>query len=220
MRNALSYASTPFSSLASKPRKSTVSSGKSTQASTRGSKQVEIGRPMFYEERMEQQKQTTKSEKDKHDIYVIPSTAGNSQHTPSTYSASRDSEEIKSKRTSHFEPEVHDARYTSTAIVQRPPVSRNSGHTRSTYSASRYSEGSSSKETSHVEQEVQDERNTYTAIVQRPPLSRNISASTREVPVRLDLGDVAMERVDEERGVLQGREYAYLGVVIDGSTLR
>ena len=125
---------------------------------------------MFYEERMEQQRQTLRSEKARHDIYVIPSTAGNSEHTPSTYSASRYSEDISLKRTSHFEEDA--------------PTSLN----------------------------------MHTELATRPPLSRNISISTREVPVRLDLEDVAMERVDEERGVLQGCEFDYLGVVIDQNT--
>lgn len=163
-RNALSYASSPWSSLTSRSRKSTISSRKSTQSGSRTSKQVEVERPMFYEERMEQQRQTLRSEKARHDIYIIPSTAGNSEHTPSTYSASR------------------------------------------------YSEDSSSKRTSHVEE------GAHTALAARPPLLRNISISTREVPVRLDIGDIAMEQVDEERGVLQGCEFDYLGVVIDRNT--
>ncbi|KAH7389362.1 hypothetical protein DE146DRAFT_161061 [Phaeosphaeria sp. MPI-PUGE-AT-0046c] len=164
VRSALSYASSPWSSLASRSRKSTISSRKSTQNGSRASKQVEVERPMFYEERMEQQRQTLRSEKARHDIYIIPSTAGNSEHTPSTYSASRYSEDISSKRTSH------------------------------------------------------GEEDTNTALTARPAFSRNISISTREVPVRLDLGDIAMEQVDEERGVLQGCEFDYLGIVIDRNT--
>jgi hypothetical protein len=107
VRNALSYASGPWSSFTSRSRKSgTWSSRKSTQIDLGGSKQLEVGRPMYYEERELIQRQARarlQPEKHQHDFYVIPSTAGNSEHTPSRYSASRYSQSTRSKRTSRDE---------------------------------------------------------------------------------------------------------------------
>ncbi|KAL5120584.1 hypothetical protein ACEQ8H_001603 [Pleosporales sp. CAS-2024a] len=102
VRDALSHVSSPWSSLGSKSRKSGTwsSSRKSTQVGSRALKQVDMGRSMFYEEREELHKQEQarrKPEKAQHDIYVIPSTAGNSEHTPSTYTASQYSQSAKSR---------------------------------------------------------------------------------------------------------------------------
>jgi hypothetical protein len=122
VRNALSYASSPWSSFTSKSRKSgTWSSRKSTQVGSRASKQMESGRPMYYEEREEIQRQAQarlQPEKHQHDIYVIPSTAGNSVHTPSRYSASQYSQSTKSKRSSRDEDSIH------LAAVARPVFPR------------------------------------------------------------------------------------------------
>jgi hypothetical protein len=54
-----------------------------------------------------------------------------------------------------------------------------------------------------------------TATMARPGLPRNISISTREVPVRLEISDMTMEQVDEERRVLDHFEFDYLTAMID-----
>lgn len=116
MRNALSYATW---STNSKSRKSGTwgSSRKSTQVSSRASKQVDA-RPMYYEEREEQQRRTLQPDRNPHDIYIIPSTAGNSERTPSRYSESRYSQSTKSKRPSGDEDSIH------LAAVARPAFPR------------------------------------------------------------------------------------------------
>lgn len=96
MKRALSYASSPFSSTSSKSRKSALWSGSgSVQPDSRGSRQMKQmdveERPMYYEERQELQKLAhakLQPPNDPHDIYVLPSTAGNSEYSGSNYSHS------------------------------------------------------------------------------------------------------------------------------------
>jgi hypothetical protein len=166
VRNALSYASSPWSSMTSKSRKSAswTSSQRSTQHDSRVSRQMnhmDVERPMYYEERAEQQRQILQSGKHRHDMYVIPSTAGNSEHT------------------------------------------------RSRYSESRYSQDTNCNRVSRAEESMP------TAITARPGLPRNISISTRDVPVRLEISDMTMEQLEEERGVLDYFEFDYLTAMID-----
>jgi hypothetical protein len=116
---------------------------------------------MYYEERAEQQRQTLEPNKNRHDMYVIPSTAGNSEHT------------------------------------------------RSRYSESRYSQDTSCKRASQAEERLQ------TAMIARPGVARSISISTREVPVRLEIADMTMEQLEEERRVLDHFEFDYLTTIID-----
>jgi hypothetical protein len=166
IRNALSYASSPWSSLTPRSRKnaSWMSSRKSTQNDTRNSRQMQnmdVRRPMYYEERMELQRQIPQPDKIRHDIYIIPSTAGNSEYSPSRYTESR------------------------------------------------YSEDTNCRRASQAEESIQ------TAIIARPGLPRSISISTREVPVRLEIADMTMEQLDEERRVLNHFEFDYLTAMID-----
>jgi hypothetical protein len=166
VRNALSYASSPWSSLTPRSRKSAswMSSRKSTQNDSRSSRQMNqmgVQRPMYYEERAEQQRQTLQPDKNRHDMYVIPSTASNSEHT------------------------------------------------RSRYSESRYSQDTSCKRASQAGESIQ------TAMIARPGLARNISVSKREVPVRLEIADMPMEQLEEERRVLDHFEFDYLTTMID-----
>jgi hypothetical protein len=119
VRSALSMSSTPWSS-----RKSTSynSSQKSTQHDSRASKQIrpiDLHRPMFYEDREEQRRNTFPSEKNnRHDIYVIPSTTGNSERTSSRDSESRYSLDVGEASTSHAEGMIH------TVVTSRPVISR------------------------------------------------------------------------------------------------
>jgi hypothetical protein len=109
VRNALSYASWSTKSRSKSGSWNGSSTRKSTQVNSRASKQVENGRPMYYEEREEQQRRYLQSDKNAHDIYVIPSSAGNSERTPSRYSESRysQSSKSKSKRESGDEDGIH-----------------------------------------------------------------------------------------------------------------
>lgn len=126
LRNAISYASAPWSSLNNKSRKSWTwnSSQNSSQHESRSSrqmKQVDVERPMYYEERVEQERQgqiALRPEINRHDIYLIPSTAGNSVYTPSRYSESRYSRSIGSRRTSLVEGDI------LTATRARPALPR------------------------------------------------------------------------------------------------
>jgi hypothetical protein len=52
-------------------------------------------------------------------------------------------------------------------------------------------------------------------MIARPGLARNISVSTREVPVRLEIADMTMEQLEEERRVLDHFEFDYLTTMID-----
>jgi hypothetical protein len=130
VRSALSYASSPWSALTSRSRKSASfnSSGRHIQHDSRGSKQMqEVNvdeRPMFYEDRVEQRRQTLQPNKQqRHDVYAIPSTAGNSEHTPSRRgSESQYSEDIGSPSTMHTEATEEDVQ---TATVARPSLPRN-----------------------------------------------------------------------------------------------
>jgi hypothetical protein len=122
---------------------------------------MDVERPMYYEERAEQRRQTFQSGKHRPDMYVVPSTAGNSEHT------------------------------------------------RSRYSESRYSQDTNWIRASRVEE------NLPTAMMARPWLPRNISTGTREVPVRLEISDMTMEQVEEERRVLDHFEFDYLSAMID-----
>jgi hypothetical protein len=116
---------------------------------------------MYYEERAEQHRQTLQSDKYRHDIYAIPSTAGNSEYTRSLYSESGCSQDINSNRVSRAEESIP------------------------------------------------------TAMMARSGLPRDISMSTREVPVRLDIADMTMEQLEEERRVLDHIEFDYLTAMID-----
>jgi hypothetical protein len=123
VRNALSYASSPWPSLTSRSRKSAlwISSRKSTQNDSRSSRQMQnmdVERPMYYEERMELQRQTLQPGKVRHDIYVIPSTAGNSIHAPSRYSESRYSQDVNCNRANQAENSMQ------TAMITPPGLSR------------------------------------------------------------------------------------------------
>jgi hypothetical protein len=119
VRNALSYAS-----WSTRSRKSgSWSSERKSNQDSRASKQVEgglgLGRPMFYEEREEERRRCLQTERNKHDIYVVPSSAGNSSGTPSWYSESRYSQSSKSKRSSSGdEDSIH------LAAVARPAFPR------------------------------------------------------------------------------------------------
>jgi hypothetical protein len=122
LKKALSYASSPFSSTSSKSRKSDLWSGSgSVQPNSRGSRQMKQmdveSRPMYYEERQEQQKLAQarlQPPKDPHDIYVLPSTAGNSEYSGSNYSHS-----VASKRSSE---DQH--RHIQVATVARHEIPR------------------------------------------------------------------------------------------------
>jgi hypothetical protein len=125
LRNALSYASAPWSSLTSKSRKSSLWSRSGSRKSTgfedkeRG---IEVERPMYYEEREEQKKLAQarlQPEKNRHDIYVLPSTAGNSECTPSRDSLSRYSQSSSSKHSGQDEDAL-----VQTATILRHQIPR------------------------------------------------------------------------------------------------
>jgi hypothetical protein len=78
---------------------------------------MNIGRPMYYEERAEQ-RHTLQSDRNRHDMYVIPSTASNSEHTLSRYSESQYSQETNLKRMSRAES-------IRAAVIARPGLPRN-----------------------------------------------------------------------------------------------
>jgi hypothetical protein len=73
---------------------------------------------MFYEERDEQERTCLQGGKDKHDIYIIPSSAGDSSGTPSRYSESRYSQSSNSKTSSSREDSIH------LAAIARPAFPR------------------------------------------------------------------------------------------------
>jgi hypothetical protein len=126
LRGAFRHASTPWSSVTSKSRKSWLwdSSRDSSQQASRSSRQMKHldgERPMYYEERTELERLTQtglKAKRDRHDIYRLPSTAGNSVHSTNVYSESNYSRSIGLQRTSQDEGQVQ-----MTTIV-RPEVSR------------------------------------------------------------------------------------------------
>ncbi|KAH6068337.1 hypothetical protein HBI67_104940 [Parastagonospora nodorum] len=125
VRMALTYASGPWSS---KLRKSDSWNGqKSTQVDSRSSKQEELGRPMYYEEREEVKRLTQaklQPQKHQHDLYVIPSTAGSSVYAPSIYSASQYSLGTKSKRWSQDVESIDIDLEYMTVLMDREPLSR------------------------------------------------------------------------------------------------
>ncbi|KAF2035617.1 hypothetical protein EK21DRAFT_96812 [Setomelanomma holmii] len=122
---ALSYASAPWSGLNSKSRKSSLWSRSGSRKSgglDSKEKDLEGERPMYYEEREEQKKLALaklQPEKNRHDIYVLPSTAGNSEYTPSRYSPSRYSQDSASKHSRSSQDE--DVVQTATIARQQIP---------------------------------------------------------------------------------------------------
>lgn len=133
VRYALSYASSPWSALTSRSRKSASfnSSGRHSQSDPRGSrqmKQVNVEeRPMFYEDRVEQSRQTLQpNNHQRHDVYAMPSTAGNSEHTQSRRgSESQYSEDIGSPSTMHTETTEATEEDVQIATIARPSLPRN-----------------------------------------------------------------------------------------------
>ena len=125
VRMALTYASVPWSL---RQRKSDSWSGrKSSQFDSRSSKQEELGRPMYYEEREEIKRLTQaklQPQKHRHDLYVIPSTAGNSVYAPSIYSASQYSLGDKSRRWSQDVESIDINLEYMTVLMDREPLSR------------------------------------------------------------------------------------------------
>jgi hypothetical protein len=120
VRNALSISSAPWSS---RSRKSTSnnSSRKSTQHDSRSSKHMrasDIERPMFFEEREEQRRSMFPPEKiNRHDIYVLPSTTGNSEAASTVDSESRYSQDDGGPSTAQQE-------MIQTVVAARPVISR------------------------------------------------------------------------------------------------
>jgi hypothetical protein len=126
LRGAIRHASTPWSSATSKSRKSWLwdSSRDSSQQASRNSRQMrqfDGERPMYYEERTELQRLNQvglKAMRDRHDIYRIPSTAGNSVHSTNGYLESYYSRSVGLEQASLEEGHVQ------TATTTRPVVSR------------------------------------------------------------------------------------------------